>query len=74
MVLQLPARCLSQAYVWVRITARPCEKANSDLRLGGDFHRIFRFPPTLTIDYSQFTLNMAEKVTIIHIQTSIDAC
>ena len=25
-----------------------CEKVASDLRLGGDFHRVLRFPPPLT--------------------------
>ena len=44
-----------------------CETVASDLGSGGGFRLVFRFPPPLKIDQSQFSLNMKEKVTEIEI-------
>ena len=46
--------------------ARACEKVATDIELDVSFCQVLWFPP-LSTDKSQFSLKMAEKVTIIAI-------
>ena len=47
-----------------------CEKVVSDFLLCGGFPLSFQFLPSLANGYSQFRLNIAEKLTKIEIQYS----